>query len=138
MGGFQYLEHTADLGVVSRGDDLGSALAWLAIGMFNVIADLDTVEPRETLDLSVSSVDTESLAVDWLNELLFRHEAEGFLPKEYQVTVNEAGTALEARCWGEPADEERHRLRPAVKAATYHALQVSHDDGWRIQVILDM
>ena len=138
MGGFELFDHTADLGVVGRGDTLGEALAWTATGMLSVIADLDSVEPLQEIHLSVTAIDREALVVDWLNELLFSYEAEGFLPKELHVSVNEAGTALEARCVGEPADLERHQLRPAVKAATYHALQVVHDGEWRIQVVLDI
>ena len=138
MGGFEYLEHTADLGIASRGDDFAEALAWLATGMFNVVADLDSVAPRESIHVSVTSTDQEALVVDWLNELLFRFEAYGFLPREFLVMVSEAGTALEARCIGEPSDPERHQLRPAVKAATHHDVQVSHNGEWRIQVVLDI
>ena len=138
MGGFEFLEHTADLGVVGRGGTLAEALAYLAEGMFTVLADLDTVVPREAIQVSVTSSDRETLAVDWLNELLYRFEGDGFLPKEFLVTVDESGTSLEARCVGEPADFERHHIRAAVKAATYHQIQVSHDGEWRIQVILDM
>ena len=54
------------------------------------------------------------------------------------AAVDEAETALEARCVGEQADPERHRLRPAVKAATYHGLQVEKDCEWRIRVVLDI
>ena len=138
MGGFELFDHTADLGLIARGEDLDEALAWLATGMFSVIADLDAVEPRESIVVSVTADDPEGLAVDWLNELLFRYEAEGFLPKEFHVSASEEGTSLEARCVGEPADPERHRTRASVKAATYHAVKVSHDGEWRIQVILDI
>ena len=138
MGGFEYLEHTADIGMVARGDTMAEALSYLAAGMFSVVADLDAVTARQTRRVSVTSADTESLAVDWLNELLFHFEASGFLPKEFHVTADDGGTSLVARCVGERADTERHHVRAAVKAATYHLLQVSHDGGWRIQVILDM
>ena len=138
MGGYQLLEHTADLAVVGRGRDLAEALQWLAIGMFSVLADLDAVFPRESIDVEVSSADRESLAVDWLNELLFRYEAEGFLPRKFSVAVDESGTSLRARCTGEPADAERHSTRPAVKAATYHALEVTHNGEWRVHVVVDI
>ena len=138
MGSFELLEHTADLRVVGHGQDLAEALAWTATGMFSYIADLEAVERRETLRVSVSSTDQEALVVDWLNELLFRFEAEGFLPTEFHVSLAESGTALKAKCKGEPADWERHRIRAAVKAATYHRLQVSHDGEWHVQVVLDI
>ena len=138
MGGFELLEHTADLGVAGFGDDMAEALAWIATAMFTVMADLDSVSPRQSIRVSVRSTDREALAVDWLNELLYLFEAEGFLPKRFQVRVSEDGTELEAECVGEQADPARHKLRPAVKAATYHALKVEHNGEWRIQVILDM
>lgn len=138
MGRFELKEHTADLGVVGCGDDMAEALAWLATGMLTVMADLDSVSPRQSITVSVRSTDREALAVDWLNELLYRYEADGFLPKRFQVRVSEDGTELEAECLGEPADPARHSLRPAVKAATYHALEVEHNGEWRVQVILDM
>ena len=72
MAGFEIEEHTADVAVVPTGADLGGALAWLAKGMFSIIAELEHVRPRETLEFSVSARDPESLAVDWLNEVLNR------------------------------------------------------------------
>ena len=138
MGSFELFDHTADLGLVGRGEDLGEALAWLASGMFSVVANLEAVEPRETIRVSVNATDREALAVDWLNELLFRYEADGFLPKEFHVAIDAGETGLDADCVGEPADPQRHRLRSVVKAATYHGLQISHDGEWRIQVILDI
>lgn len=138
MGGFEYLEHTADLGVVGWGATLAKALAWTATGMFSEVADLEAVRPLHTREVSVTSTDVEALAVDWLNELLFRYEADGFLPSEFDITVNDSGTGLVANCVGEPADPQRHKLRSAIKAATYHGLKVSHDGEWRVQVILDV
>jgi len=137
-GSFALLEHTADVGIVAAGDSLGEALDWLAKGMFSVIVDLDTVAPRETREVEVASGDREALVVDWLNELLYRYEAEGFLPRDFSVAVDETGNNLSARCVGEPFDEERHVVLTSVKAATYHELELSHDNEWRIQVILDV
>jgi len=138
LTGYEITEHTADVGVVATGSTLPEALSALAQGMFSVIADLDTVDARETIQVSVESGDTEALAVDWLNELLFRHESEFFLPKQFTVSVNRAGTGLTARCGGEFTDPQRHRMLTYVKAATYHNLKVEQTDGWRIQMVLDV
>ena len=78
MAGFELLEHTADVGIVATGDTLAEALSWAAKGMFSVIVNPDGVEEREVLEVSVVSTDTTALVVDWLNELLYRYEAEGF------------------------------------------------------------
>jgi SHS2 domain-containing protein len=138
LGGFTLLEHTADIGVVATGQTLGEALAWVAKGMLSIIYDLDTVAPRDCLPVSVASRDREALVVDWLNELLYQYEAAGFIFRECQVSLEEGETRLQARCWGESLDPTRHRILTAVKAATYHQLEVTHDGQWRIQVILDV
>lgn len=138
MAGFELLEHTADVGVIASGDTFGEALAWLAQGMFSIIAEMGSVEPRDSLEVSVQSNDRESLVVDWLNELLYRFDAEGFLPREIEVTVDEASHSLTARCLGETADPERHVMLTDVKAATYHDLKITHNGEWRIQAVLDV
>ena len=147
MGGFKLLEHTADVGIASTGQSLEEALAWLAIGVFSLIVDPDGVLPRDCRQISVSSRDQQALVVDWLNELLYLYEAEGFLPKECEVSVHERrrtvstnpdAVAIQARCLGEPLDPARHHILSVVKAATYHGLQITHNGHWRIQVILDI
>ncbi len=138
LGTYEFIGHTADLGVVGRGESQAEALAWLAKGMFSAIANLDRVEPKESIHVSVDSTDAEALAVDWLNELLFQYEGKGFLPKEFDITVDPSGSSLTGRCIGEPADEERHQARSAVKAATYHGVNVSDNGDWSIQVVLDI
>ena len=137
MAGYQILDHTADVGIAASGNTLAEALAFLAEGMFALIADPDTVEVSDSLELCVSSTDEEALAVDWLNELLYRYEADGFLPKEFCICVEEEGKALTARCCGEKVDPQK-RVFTQVKAATYHGLEVSHNGEWRIQVVLDV
>lgn len=138
MGEFLLLEHTADVGILASGESLAEALSWAAKGMFSLIVELDDVVPKESLEISVTSPDPSALIVDWLNELIYRYEAEGFLPKEFDVTVDKKGTTLQARCMGESLDLERHRILSSVKAATYHGLEASHNGEWRIQVILDV
>ena len=137
-GGFTLVEHTADVGIVATGATIEEAFSWLAKGMFSIIAELDDIAQEESRDVEVTSSDQAALAVDWLNELLYKYEAEGFLPKEFSVVVDEAHTSLRARCLGEPVDLEKHRILTMVKAATYHGLELSHDSNWRIQVILDV
>ena len=138
MSRFKILDHTADLGISATGDDFAEALSWAAIAMFSIITNLDSVAALDSSDLTVKSDSPEALVVDWLNELLYRFEAEGFLPKEFSVSVDENGVELRAQCVGESVDQDRHRIWPGVKAATYHGLEVSHNGEWQIKVVLDI
>ena len=123
---------------MATGETLADALSSLAEGMFSVIADLGSIELRESFQVEVDSEDQEELVVDWLNELLYTYESSGLLPRLFDVSVDEGGRSLTAKCGGETADSKRHRMRTSVKAATYHGLELSHDGQWRIQVVLDV
>ena len=138
MGNYEIVEHTADVGVVATGQTLGEALSFVAMGMFSIIVDPGGVEATRRVRVSLSSTDAHALVVDWLNELLYRFEADGFVPKECRVEVDDRGTALQADCWGDDYDPERHRLGTEVKAATYHRLDICHNDQWQVRVVLDV
>ena len=138
VGGFTLLEHTADIGISAYDDSLEDTLAWLAVGMFSLIVEPSTVVPAQTQVISVVSADREALAVDWLNELLYQYETTGFLMKDFQVSLDQEDTRLEALCRGEALDLGRHHILTVIKAATYHGLSVSHNQQWQVSVLLDI
>ena len=138
MGGFNLLEHTADIGISAHGDSMEDTLSWLAVGMFSLIVDPRTVDTGRSQEVSVVSRDRETLAVDWLNELLYQYETTGYLLKGCQVSLSQEDTRLEALCQGESLDPGKHHILTVIKAATYHRLSVSHNRQWRINVILDV
>ena len=76
--------------------------------------------------------------VDWLSELLYLHDVENLLFKEFKVvSVGEDG--LKAIAKGEPFQEGVHAIKTEVKAVTYHRLEVrKKNGGWRAQVIFDL
>ena len=143
VGGYSLLEHTADVGIYAYGDSLEDVLSWLAAGMFSLIVDPSSVALGAAQEISLLSRDRETLAVDWLNELLFHYESTGFLMKDCRIELNpgEAGAAsfkLEAHCRGERFDAGKHHILGVIKAATYHQLSVTQDSLWRVNVILDV
>jgi SHS2 domain-containing protein len=80
----------------------------------------------------------DELVVDWLNELLFRYNTDGFLPREINITVDEAHHSLSAFCVGERFDRDRHSLRSEVRLATNRDFMIHHNGEWAIQVTLDV
>lgn len=137
MKKYRPFEHTADIGLVAYGRDLRECFGNAALGLFGQITDLRRVRPREVREVGVEARDTEALLVEWLNELLFLFDSEGFLGRRFDI-LEIADGRLRARVWGEPLDPERHRTHIAVKATTYHQLQVVQRDGWRAHVIFDV
>lgn len=138
MKRFDVIEHTADTGVVAYGADLKEAFANLAWAMSSLMADVEAVEERVCREVEVKAGDCETLAVSWLNELLFLLDVEGLLFRRFEV-AELTDTGLKARCYGEKLNPRRHNLKGGIKAATYHMLRVTReDDGHSIRVIFDV
>jgi SHS2 domain-containing protein len=135
---FEVFDHTADLGLRVRADDLNSLFAEAARALMSVIVSHpDAVEPRDVLAVKIAGRDREYLFVDWLHELLFLIESKRFLTSQFDVAVAADGVSAAVR--GEPYDAVRHTLAHEVKAITYHGLKVEQtESGWLAEVILDI
>ncbi|MCS7252884.1 MAG: archease [Armatimonadota bacterium] len=144
---FEFLEHTADSGVIAYGDSLESLLESVSVGMFSIIADVEAVKPSQSVRIEVEANDHETLLMALLRELLFQHDAHGLIFRDLKVEelgefVDEQGGRhfkLRATAFGEPVSETEAELHGDIKAVTYHGLKVEqHADGWRAQVIFDV
>jgi len=135
---FEFLEHTADVGIIAYGPSLEEAFANAAYAMFTLVADLDGVRDQVCREIEVQAEDRESLVVSWLNELLYLLDTEGIIFKKFDVTAL-AESSLKAKACGEILDLERHSIRGGVKAATYYMLRIARDNNrYSVQVIFDI
>jgi protein archease len=84
--------------------------------------------------VTLSARDTETLLVDWLNELLGRSEVHRRVYREIRG-LRLADGRLEAELRGTPVPE----WRSSLKAATYHGLQlVCEGRRWHAVVLFDI
>ena len=134
---FEILNHTADVGIIAYGKDMKEAFANAAKGMFSLITELDDVTEIEHRDIELSAPDRESLLVAWLNELIYIFDVDNILFKRFVIT-RLSSTHLKARCYGEKVDASRHKLKLGIKAATYYMLEITKNDGIKVQVIFDI
>lgn len=135
---FEHFDHTADLGLRVRTDDLDQLFADAGRGLFAMIAaNLEDVRPERQVEIRLEGDAPDYLLFDWLNELLYIFESQRLLLCEFDVRVSSTG--LEAVVRGEPLDAGRHRLEHEVKAITYHGLRVEREDGgWLAEVVVDI
>ncbi len=134
---FRLLEHTADVGLTATGETLADALGAAVRGVVAVTFDPRRIRPREERVVSVTDPDPARRVVRLLDEVVFLEETEGFLPAS--ATVTETSNGLVARLVGERFDSTRHiRVGPAVKAITYHQLEVTPGPPARLRLILDV
>ena len=134
---FDIIDHTADIGIIVHGKDLGETFANAAHAMFSLVADLSNVNESICHEIEASADDIEGLLVEWLNELIYLFDAENIIFKRFEVT-DITTTELKANGYGEKLNPSRHRLKMGIKAATYHMLQVEKGDGFTARVIFDV
>jgi protein archease len=135
---YETFEHTADLGLRVRADDLHTLLADAARGLFSLIVpDLESIRPSESISVSIPGEVSDLLLFDWLNELLYIYDVRHLLLCRFDVRVGPGG--LEATAAGEPVDPARHVLDHEVKAITYHGLKLERQNShWLAEVIVDI
>lgn len=136
--GYELVDHTADIGIRARGHDRAEVFELAAAGMFSLICDPMTIGRTETLEVAVEAAQADLLLAAWLNELLFRFEADRVLFEGFEV-IELSDTRLRARVAGEPLDPRRHAICGGVKAATLHQLSLRPcEGGWEGFVLLDV
>ncbi len=138
MKDYEPIEHTADIGIRVFGKDLKELFENAAKGMSDIMAGLDSIEKRDTVNIDISSDSKEELIVDFLNEFLYFFDTQGFLLAS--VDINQIDQRhLKARAFGEFFDENKHEVSEAIKAVTYHMLKVGKTgDEWEAQIIFDV
>ncbi|MFX1607397.1 MAG: archease [Promethearchaeota archaeon] len=125
--GFNFHDHTADITIECWAPDLIEAFEQAALATFEVILDISTVKPHETVEISVTGTDLEELLVEWIGKLISLIDINSQFYSEFHVDHIEAtldGYALEARVLGEKIDHEKHDTRTEVKAMTYADMRI--------------
>ena len=134
---FEFIEHTADVGIVAYGVDMQEAFVNAARGMFSLIVEAESVRGITHHDIEVTAPDEESLLVTWLNELIYLFDVENILFSRFDITELDTNR-LKARAYGEPVDNTRHKLKTGIKAATSHMVEVDRSEGGRVRVLFDI
>jgi SHS2 domain-containing protein len=142
MGGFELLEHTADVGVRARGATLEEVFEQATVGLAEVLGAWrpgggQGAGGAEVVAVEVTGGDHGALLVDWLNEVLWAHEVRRHAAiaavRVERVGADHANGGVSFATTVRPADGT------SVKAATYHRLRVDRDDGgWLAEVYLDV
>lgn len=136
--GYNYFDHQADVGIEGFGTSLQEAFEEAAAAMFNLIVEIELVEPRSEVSLECQGADSEELFVEWLNALLARADIHNMAFSQFQI-VQLKDHQLNGIAMGEVLDQGKHRPKLEVKAATYSMLSVEHvGDRWSARCVVDV
>lgn len=137
---YEYLDVKGDIGFVVRGGKIEDIFKAAALAMYNVMVDISKVGRSVSREVEVSAKDLDILLHHWLQELLFLTDTEGLVFSSFDVDICKNDEfKVRGRAYGEKLDPKLHEIRTAVKAVTYHNLELKLEgDSWRAVVILDV
>jgi SHS2 domain-containing protein len=135
---WEHYSHPADMGIRGFGPSREEAFAQAALALTAIITDLQTVEPKQQVEISCEDQDDESLFVSWLSAIIYEMATRHMLFSKFEVSIE--SNQLHAWAWGETIDVQKHRPAVEVKAATYTDLKVKqNEDGtWMVQGVVDV
>jgi tRNA nucleotidyltransferase (CCA-adding enzyme) len=135
---WEHYPHQADVGVRGIGATKAEAFEQASLALTAVVAELETIEPSEPLEITCSADNDELLFVEWLSRLVYEMATRRMLFSRFDIFVGE--NQLKARIWGEAIDVEKHKPAVEVKAVTYYDLAILQqaDGSWKAQCVVDV
>jgi len=141
-GKFEFLEHTADVYIAAHGKNMEEALENAALAMFEVMTDTEKINPAQEDSVEVEAEDEYALLYSWLEALLVDFEVKNTVYSKFKITSLEEtsdGFKIKAAIWGEKFNPEKHPQKVAVKAITYHRMEIIKEiDKVTLEFILDI
>jgi SHS2 domain-containing protein len=135
-GGFELLDHPADVKLRAWGNSLEELFVKSAEGMMAYLfgSDIVAARRRRTETVELAAPDREALLVDWLSELLYRATS------EYNAYTGFCVLALSETALKATASAVTASAIEDIKAVTHHELSIrKREDGcWEATIVFDI
>ena len=135
MGGFEIIQHTADMGIRVWGEDWITLFEEAARGMVSLIVDFNSVLEKEKRELLIEGENGEELLLKWLREILFLVEG-GMVFASFHIREDNFyckdinNYKFIGLLSGEKCDPSRHDICTEIKAVTRHGLLLKKKGPW--------
>ena len=135
---WEHFSHQADIGVRGFGASKEEAFEQAGLALTGVITEVNSLEPKDLVEVSCDAPNDELLLVDWLNAIVYEMATRKMLFGKFQVHFE--ADRLRASLWGQPIDVAKHQPAVEVKGATYTELKVQcgPDGTWIAQCVVDV
>ena len=134
---YEFFEHTADAKFRAYGKNLEEAFSNAALAMTSVMVEPNKIKADEERSIEVSGADIKALLYNFLEEILFLLDSEGFfLSKVKELEID--GDCLKAVLAGDSSSTP-HETHGDVKAVTYNEMEIyMGKDRCYVQVVVDV
>ena len=141
--GFEFTDHTADVGVKSWGRNLEEAFSQTALSLMTTITpNLKKISPKIEKMIEIISEDKYALCFDFLSEFLYIFDVEDLVFSYVSVkSIQKIGEKykLVALAKGEPFAREKHEIGTEVKAITYSFMNIEEKENKvEINIVFDI
>lgn len=124
---YEYLDHTADAKFRAFGNNIEEAFTNSALAFTGIMTQQE-IKAAVSKKIKVKSNSLESLLFDFLEELIFLLDTEGFILSEItKLNIDEDKFELEAEFKGDNADN--YEMYTMIKAMTYHEMKIEKQEN---------
>ncbi|MBW3000528.1 archease [Candidatus Woesearchaeota archaeon] len=153
---YEYLNHTADLKIRAYGKTLEEAFANVAIAGFGFLTDTKKIKKKIEKKISISTNRLESLLYDFLEQLLFMLDTDGFITAEIKdmkiteektseysskmnITEDKKNKKFSLQCFALGDNYQNYEVKGNIKSVTYSEMKIEKTkDGLIVEVVLDI
>lgn len=130
--------HQSEIAVRVIGQSQADLFANSAFALFDVMTDIQAIDPKERLPLEVEGTDRDDLMVNWVRELLYLYQGSGYLLKEFHIREVK-DTEVRAEVAGEKIDPDRHEIKQEIASVAAHKSRMEKTGNqWTAHLIFQL
>lgn len=139
---YKFLEDIAiaDIAYEAYGKDLNELFENAALAIFELSADLKTVDAKQKIEFELENEKLDNLLYDFLSEILFLKDSKYMVFKLVKVAIKENKSfKLKATLEGDTINPQKQQLENDIKAVTMHMFEVKKEEsGYKASIVVDI
>lgn len=137
---YEYLDHTADLKIRAYGNTLEQTFVNTAVAGFDFLTDTKKVKKKIEKKISINTKTIEALLYDFLEQLLFLLDTEGFILSEIKdMKIKQEKNNYSLQCIALGDNYKNYEVKGNIKSVTYSEMLIKKEEkGFVVEVVLDI
>lgn len=140
MERYRFLDHTADAKFQAFGNTLEEAFCNAALATASLMWDWEKIEKKVEHQVEVQGRDLKQLLCGFLEEIVYLLDSRSFLmgvPERVRLDKKGGLYTLKALFKGDQYSD-KYEIHGDVKAITYNEMEIEDNDGFMVQVVVDI
>ena len=142
---YKFLENVAiaDIAYEAYGKNLNEMFENAALAIFELSANIKTIEAKKKLEIKLENEKMENLLYDFLSEILFLKDSKYMVFRNVKVKISENKKnkkfELKSILEGDTINPQKQQLENDIKAVTMHMFEIKKEkNNWKATVVVDI